>query len=359
LIHRSIDNEVNMKRVGIILAVLVIGLSVALFFRLRELKARTEGPAGGTGTIEGTDVHITSRIPARIKAIHVNEGDQVRTGQVLVELDCIDPTAQLNQAQAQLAAAEASAQAAHAVADASAAGANAARQAAEAAAAHKQTLQTGKTVAERELARLTALKDAGAVTSVSLDRGRDQVVTLSEQLQGVSANEQAARAQATAAQKNTLAARAQIQSAESAIVAARAMVTRAEVMVGECQLTAPRDGVVSERYFEPGEAVLPGTNILTVVDTREAKVTFFLPNAELASAAPGRAVTVQADAYPDERFAGRIQRVASEAEFTPKNIQTREDRDRLVFGVEVRIPNPDGKLRPGMPVEVTIDGTGK
>jgi HlyD family secretion protein len=348
-----------MKRVGIILAVLVIGLSVALFFRLRYLKAKTEGPVGGSGTIEGTEVHITSRIPARIKTISVNEGDKVQAGQVLVELDCADPLAQLNQAQAQLAATEASAQAAHAVAGASLAGAKAAQQAVEATAAQKQTLQTGKAIAERELARMTALKDAGAVTSVNLDRGRDQVVTLSEQIQGVNASEQAARAQAMAAQKNSLAARAQIQSAESAIAAARAMVTRAEVMVGECKLIAPRDGVVSERYFEPGEAVLPGANILTVVDTREAKATFFLPNAELAAAAPGLTVTVQADAYPNERFVGTIRRVAAEAEFTPKNIQTREDRDRLVYGVEVRIPNPDGKLRPGMPVEVTIDGTGK
>jgi HlyD family secretion protein len=348
-----------MKRVGILLALLVIGLSVALFFRLHALKARTEGPAAGSGTIEGIEVHITARIPARIKAINVNEGDKVQANQVLVEFDCTDSAAQLNQARAQLAAAEASAQAAQAVAGASAAGARAARQAVEAATAQKQTLQTGKTIAERELARLTALKDAGAVTSVNLDRGRDQVVTLSEQIQGVSASEQAARAQATAAQKNSLAARAQIQSAESAIVAAAALVTRAEVLVGECQLTAPRDGVVSERYFEPGEAVLPGTNLLTVVDTSEAKVTFYLPNAELASAAPGRAVTVRADAYPNERFAGHIRRVAAEAEFTPKNIQPREDRDRLVYGVEVRIENPDGKLRPGMPVEVTIDGTGQ
>lgn len=323
------------------------------------LKARSEGPAGGSGTIEGTDFHITSRIPARIKSIAVDEGDQVKAGQVVVELDCTDPLAQLSQAQAQLAAAEASARSAHAVSDASAASVKAAGQAVEATVAQKQTLQTGKTVAERELARLTALKNAGAVTSANLDRGMDQVVTLTEQIQGVAASEQAARAQATAAQQNALAARSQIQSAESAIAAAQASVARAQVMVDECQLTAPRDGLVNERFFEPGEAVLPGTNILAMVDIREAKVTFYLPNAELAAAKPGLAVTVQADAYPNKRFAGTIRRIAAEAEFTPKNVQTREDRDRLVYGVEVRIPNPDFDLRPGMPVEVTIDGTGK
>ena len=66
-----------------------------------------------------------------------------------------------------------------------------------------------------------------------------------------------------------------------------------------------------------------------------------------------------ADAYPGETFAGTIRHVSTKAEFTPKNVQTREDRDRLVYGVEVVIPNPDGKLRPGMPAEVSIDGTGR
>jgi HlyD family secretion protein len=68
---------------------------------------------------------------------------------------------------------------------------------------------------------------------------------------------------------------------------------------------------------------------------------------------------VVADAYPGQRFEGTIRHVSTKAEFTPKNVQTREDRDRLVYGVQVRIQNRDGRLRPGMPVEVSIDGTGR
>jgi HlyD family secretion protein len=105
--------------------------------------------------------------------------------------------------------------------------------------------------------------------------------------------------------------------------------------------------------------VLPGANVLTLVYLDEVRATFYLPNAELAAAAPGKEVTVSADAYPGETFAGTIRHVSTKAEFTPKNVQTREDRDRLVYGVEVIIPNLDQKLRPGMPAEVSIDGTAR
>ena len=86
-------------------------------------------------------------------------------------------------------------------------------------------------------------------------------------------------------------------------------------------------------------------------------MTFYLPNAELGSARVGARATVEADAWPGETFEGNVVTVGSKAEFTPRNIQTRTDRDRLVYPIEVRIPNPDMRLRPGMPVEVTLPET--
>jgi HlyD family secretion protein len=83
----------------------------------------------------------------------------------------------------------------------------------------------------------------------------------------------------------------------------------------------------------------------------------YVPNAELSAAAPGRQVVAVADAWPGKTFEGAIRRVSASAEFTPRNVQTREDRDRLVYAVDVVIPNPDGLLRPGMPVEISIPGT--
>jgi HlyD family secretion protein len=124
-------------------------------------------------------------------------------------------------------------------------------------------------------------------------------------------------------------------------------------------LRAPRDGIVQTRSYEVGEVVTPGTRVLTLVDTREVEATFYLPNAELGAAEPGRKVEVVADAYPDRVFEATIRRVGTSAEFTPRNVQTREDRDRLVYAVDIALENPDGALRPGMPVEVRIPGTAK
>ncbi len=89
------------------------------------------------------------------------------------------------------------------------------------------------------------------------------------------------------------------------------------------------------------------------------KATFYLPNAEVGAVKPGARAEVVADAFPGERFEGKVRTVALEAEFTPRNIQTRTDRDRLVYPVEVVVVNRDGKLRAGMPVQVTLPGTGK
>ena len=92
---------------------------------------------------------------------------------------------------------------------------------------------------------------------------------------------------------------------------------------------------------------------------REVKATFYLPNAEVAVARPGAPAEVFADAFPGETFRGTIRTVAARAEFTPRNIQTRTDRDRLVYPVEVALANPDCKLRPGMPVTVQLPGTSR
>ncbi|MFP2933259.1 HlyD family efflux transporter periplasmic adaptor subunit [Pyxidicoccus sp. 3LG] len=90
------------------------------------------------------------------------------------------------------------------------------------------------------------------------------------------------------------------------------------------------------------------------MDTRRPKATFYLPNAELAAAHPGQPATVRADAYPDRTFQARVVTVAREAAFTPRNVQTRSDRDRLVYPIEVHIEAPEGLLLPGMPVDITL-----
>jgi HlyD family secretion protein len=119
-------------------------------------------------------------------------------------------------------------------------------------------------------------------------------------------------------------------------------------------VTAQRAGTVQLLPWEVGELVGPGMVLATLVDLTTAKASFYLPHADLAAARAGGRAEVRADAWPDRVFTGTVAVVATEAEFTPRNIQTRTDRDRLVYRVEVDVDNPDRELRPGMPVEVLL-----
>ncbi len=192
-------------------------------------------------------------------------------------------------------------------------------------------------------------------------QSRDQVRAgaegLGHQVEAAQAQALASAEQAKAAAVAIRASGAQAVAAEAQIRAADAAVTRVRLLVEECEVRAPRDAVVDDLPHEPGELVPAGQALAKLVALDEVKATFYLPNAELARARPGGKAWVVADAWPGERFEGVVATVSARAEFTPRNIQTRTDRDRLVYPVEVRLANPGRKLRPGMPVQVTLAGT--
>ena len=112
--------------------------------------------------------------------------------------------------------------------------------------------------------------------------------------------------------------------------------------------------MVERVYYEPGELVMPGAVVARVIDPALVRATFYLANADIDEANVGDAARVEAAAYPGRTFDASIRRVGLEAEFTPRNVQTRSDRDRLVYPIEVRLQNPEGLLRAGMPVTVTL-----
>ena len=345
-----------MKRIIIVFSVLVIGFSVGLWLKVRENRAIQLRPAGGSGVIEGVDVDISSRITSRITAIYVQEGESVKRGQVLVTLDCQENQALLLMAQAKQKAAQSNAGAARSQANAALGTAHAARATIRATGSQSLALQANREASSRQVQRIEQLQGEGGATASDLDQVTTQVRSLSEQIQALQAKKLAARNHATAASAQAEAARKQAEGALAAVTGAQGELARAQTLVDECLLRSPISGVVTTRAFEPGEVVLPGYRVLTVVELDEVKTTFYVPNQELAAAVPGKTVTVMADAYPGQLFVGRISSVAAEAEFTPRNVQTREDRDRLVFAVHVQLKNPDAKLRPGMPVNAFING---
>jgi HlyD family secretion protein len=150
----------------------------------------------------------------------------------------------------------------------------------------------------------------------------------------------------------------QIAAVEAQAEIARAAVDALRVQVDKFVLQAPISGLVLERPVHVGEVALPGAPLVTLADLDRVTLIVYVPEDQLGRVQLGQPVTVTVDAYSDRSFRGTVAFIASQAEFTPKNVQTREERVSMVFAVKVRLPNPDHALKPGMPADaVLVDAT--
>jgi len=143
--------------------------------------------------------------------------------------------------------------------------------------------------------------------------------------------------------------RASLKQSEAAL---RAVDAALEQMV----LYAPFDGLVTQRHREPGEAVSPGAVVLTLMNPSDRWVRIYVREDRIGAVRVGTGAEIRCDTFPAKSYAGDVRFIAPEAEFTPKNVQTTEERVRLVYAVEVQIrDDPDGDLKPGMPADVRLD----
>lgn len=346
-----------MGRRAIAIPIVLVLLAGVLGWRVRVQEQRRRAPTGGSATLEGTDTVVASRIAGRLIELTVDQGDRVQAGQPVGRLECSDQEAALRAARARLDAAGAQIKVAEAqVAQAQRQGLVAGAQI-ESARAQQKVLSVDRERAGRDLERASRLHQEGATSEVDFDNAGTRSRGLAEQERVVSAGIRTAEASSAAAQAGVRTAQALAVAAAAQLQAAQAEVARAELLAAECRLVAPRDGLVSERLHEPGAVLPAAARILTVVDLSTIKLTFYVPDAELGRVQLGAPAEVRVDAYPGRTFAGRVRRIAPQAEFTPRDVQTREDRDRLVYAVEVELENRDGLLRSGMPADVTLPGT--
>lgn len=199
----------------------------------------------------------------------------------------------------------------------------------------QRTSEAQAALAAREAARVRRLHTGGAATTQQLDRSERELEVTTQQLAARRATQAALRAEVEALQ----AQRAQLED-----------------RIARARILAPRRGTVLQRYVEPGELVQAGTPLLTIAALDTLTLRAYLAESQLATLRVGGAVRVQVDG-PDGTLAPRdgvVAWIASRAEFTPTPIQTREERVAQVYAVTVRVPNPDGRLRIGMPGELLL-----
>ncbi len=343
-----------MKRFFVVIAVLTVVLSSLLAWRMQRQARELDRLPGSSGVVEGTRVAVSPRVAGRILKVPAREGDVVKAGDVLVELDCTETDALLRETTARVEAARLQVELARTQAEAAALQAKAAKRQAAGTRAQIGSLEVQGENARRQSDRAVKLKDEEVLAAATWESADAMSRDLERRVAAAGIAAQAASLQAKVVDRQARGAGDGVKAAEAGLAAAQAGLERVKVLQDECTIEAPRSGVVTLRAKEPGEVVLPGAIVLEITDLSEARVTFYVANADLGRVAVGGRVEARADAWPGEPFEGRVARVSAEAEFTPRNIQTREDRERLVYEVEARLDDPKGRLRAGMPVEVAV-----
>ncbi|HYM69708.1 MAG TPA: HlyD family efflux transporter periplasmic adaptor subunit [bacterium] len=378
----------------------------------------------GSTSIEATTVDVTTRAPGTVLRLMAREGQQVRAGSVLAELEPQEAGAQVAQARAAVAQAAAQvvqaqqavvaqqqatdAEVGQATAQVTAAGAGipqseaalaiqdrTSREAVTAAEARLSAAQakvgstrSGLATAERDLARQKALFAQGAIAAdqvdatqaaydaaVAQDRGAGEAVAQARaDLAAARANlmqVQIQRRAVEAAQANVARAQAALGNAESgytvvaqqrqllaaaeaALAQARANLAYVGLVAGHNTIVAPRDGVIQTKNVEEGEVVPAGAALYTLINPTDLWGRVYVREDQIGLVKIGQPTRTTIDTLPGDVFTGRVTQVNDGPEFTTVNVQTKEDRVKLVFGVKVRIADPGHRLQPGMPAHIEI-----
>jgi len=188
---------------------------------------------------------------------------------------------------------------------------------------------------------------------------RADPLTLEAELHGAEVQHRLAEAQVVAVQAalDELEAgptREQVAMAEAQVRQAEAAVRLVDARIAQLTLVTPMEGIVTSRSGHAGETATAGMPLLTVANLDEVTLVIYIAETRIGQVRLGQEVEVQVDSFPERVFLGEVASIAGEAEFTPRNVQTQEERVNLVFAVKVRIPNPDHALKPGMPADATI-----
>jgi len=306
--------------------VLVLGVAAVLILFLwrhfagDELDGRI---ASANGRIEAVEIDIAAKTAGRVKEILVDEGDFIRAGQVLARMDTAVLEAQQREAEARLRQAENAVQTANSLVVQRQWEKKAAQAVVEQRLAEVE-------VTRKRLERSQVLAPRNAVSQQKLEDDRASFLSAKAMLRAAEVD--VARADVAIAT-----AKSQVQEAQSDVSAYTAMLERIQVELDDNVLTSPRDGRVQYRTAQPGEVLSPGGVVLNMVDLSDVYMTFFLPTAQAGRVALGAEVRLVLDAAPQYVVPAEVSFVADVAQFTPKTVETAEERQKLMFRIKARI----------------------
>ncbi len=286
-----------MKRALIPAIILLLAIALGGWYLFRG-KTEDEGVIAASGTIEVTEVDVSAKLIGRVDEIMAEEGGQVKKGEIMLTLDHKELLVQKKQATAVLGAAR------HL-------------------SAQVEAVLNNLTTSSR---RAEKLYRSGSLSQQKYEEITTRLETTNQQHE---------------------AAKNQLAQAEAAL-------EFVETQIGNARLEAPIDGVVLQRNIEVGELAFMGMPLITLGDLEDVWLKIYIPETKLGKVKLGQRAEITVDSFPDKVYEGKVIMIAQEAEFTPKNIQTKEERVKLVYGVKIGIKNPLQELKPGMPADARV-----
>jgi len=317
-------------------AILIAVVAAGAWWWWQEREQERQWTIRGSGIVEVTEVDVAFEVPGTIVARFVDEGAAVDKGEPIAQLDEREYRLQVERAQAAKAAAEAR----YALLTRGARG-----QEVDQALAALESAEADVQLRQRDFDRIEELFRQGIAAQADFDRARTALST-------AQAARDAARARLNMLKEGFRTeeieeGRARLREAEKALEVA-------ELNLSRCRLFAPITGRVLSKNREVGETVAPGTPVVTMGDLAHPWLNVYVSERDLGRIRLGMKASIYVDAYPGRPFEGRVAYVADKSEFTPKNIQTQDERVKLVYRVKIELENPEGVLKPGMPADAVI-----
>ena len=335
-----------MKKRIIIIVFIILFVTVGVLVYFGQKNNREKG-LYYSGTIETTQANLSFQVPGRVDKVNVQEGQTVVKDQIIAELDRSEFESRLAQAKANLERAQKTKQQLETVL-----------------AINKKTLPTEVVRARANVKSVQdTLKDAEKNYQRFEDLFRKGVITEKER-DTMKLNFDVARSKLTESESvlklaegnltKIDAVKEDIDVAAAQINSVSALLNQAAIQLDYTQLKSPMDGVVTSRNIEPGESVNSGREVLTVSDLARVDLKIFVDETEIGKVKPGQKVDVKVDTFPGKTYTGTVSFISPEGEFTPKIIQTKKERVKLVYLVKVSIINPNFELKAGMPADAWL-----
>jgi membrane fusion protein YbhG len=321
-----------------------------------------EGLIQANGRIEGDHLTVASKFPGRIQELLVREGDSVTTGQVMVRIDDVQTRARVDQARHGWEATEAQVQSAHtalAVLNLEV------PLAIESAQSHvdeaKAVLEKTKAVeqeARLDEQRLRSLLPEQAVAQQQYDQALARWNVAKSEVQvarSTLAKTTKELAQAQLGWKRIHAKEKEVAAMESQRDQLEAVLNEAESVLADLTIHAPANGTITTRMVDLGEVVSVGAPLFEIVDLDRLYLKVYVPEIQIGKIRLDLLARIHTDAFPDQPFDATVRYIASKAEFTPKEVQTPDERVKLIYAVKLYVKeNPDHRLTPGLPADAVI-----